>query len=281
MTTTSSQKNAFSPSKVFCILYGVGGTADVGRHAVRAALDAFPGTVRVLTGDPEETLLGQTNWNSACGPHTFTPEERARLDLRTIRPTSKTEDWTEHLDNVGGIVSAMGNRQGFYVGHQYGKVATEKLLKAIMQSQESGVVSRLVAITSVGCNEDWPPMEFHWAGGILKWLFRTLMRTGWRDLEETEKVIRSSDANLNYLIVRPVGLGEERRPKNEWFVQKEKYKDKVGPDMSKMDCARFAVQQVLEPTYENTAVVVGSDWESFTLDEPPASTPVSNSHDET
>lgn len=32
--------------------------------------------------------------------------------------------------------------------------------------------------------------------------------------------------------------------------------------MSKMDCASFAVHEVLEPTYNRRGVVIGSNWDS-------------------
>ena len=78
-----------------------------------------------------------------------------------------------------------------------------------------------------------------------------------KDLEGAENTLMTS--SLDYLIIRPVGLGEEEKPKGEWFVQKEKHKDKLGFNMSKLDCARFAVTEVLNPTYHRRAVVVGND----------------------
>lgn len=159
-----------STDKVLCILFSSGGTADVGRHAVRAALDAFQGQLRVLTKNP--LALEESNWNSASGPHSFTKEERDRMDVRAVDFT-KAEDLSCHLDGVGAVVSALGNRQPLY-GDHVAKVGTQKLVKAM----ESVGVERLVAVTSVGLNEDWPPVEFHWVGNILKWLFRTLCWQG-------------------------------------------------------------------------------------------------------
>lgn len=246
----------FPASKVFVVLYSSGGTADVGRHAVRAALDAFDGQVRVLTKNPA-TLLEETDWNSGSGPHTFTTEERSRLDVRAV-DFKTCDDLSPHLDDCGGIVSALGNRQPFF-GDRVGEVGTTKLIQAM----EKRGVERLVAITSVGLNEDWPPMEFHWAGIPLKWIFR-IGRTNYSDLNKAEQAIRKSD-KVDYLLVRPVGLGEERRPKNEWFIQETKHEGKLGPDMAKLDCARFAVQEVLNPTYHKRAVVIGSNWENFQM----------------
>jgi hypothetical protein len=247
----------FPTDKVLCILYSKGGIADVGRHSVRAALDATSSVViRVLTEDPK-TLLEETNWNCGCDSHTFSEEELKRLDIRTVDITK--DDLQPHLDNVGGVISALGNRQLYY-GHNVGTQGTQNLVNAM----EARKIPRLVAITSVGLSEDWPPLEFHWLGGILKWMF--VISRCHVDLQGVENTIKSS-TSLDYLLIRPVGLSEGRRPKGEWFVQKKKGESKVGPDMSKMDCARFAVSEVMDPTYNRRGVVVGSNWETFTLDE--------------
>lgn len=238
----------FPADKVFCILYSSGGTADVGRHAVRAALDSSDLKIRVLTRDPK-TLLEETNWNS-YGEHTFTDQEVDRLDVRTV--DIEKDDLKPHLKDVGGVVSALGNRQPYF-GDNIANAGTKNLLSAM----ESEGVGRLVAVTSTGCNEDWPPLEYHFAGKVFKWMLRTVARKGYKDLCEAEKAIFGS--TRNYLVVRPVGLGEDRPPTGEWVIQKKKYEHKVGLDMSKLDCARFCVQEVLKPTYEKRAVVIGTD----------------------
>lgn len=248
--------------KILLILYSSGGTPDVGRHAIRAALDMCSNPLRILTCNPD-TILKETNWNCACDhekQHTFTQEELARMDIRTVDfSTTNPKVWNDHLQNVGAVISALGNRQPLY-GDRVGISGTNQLVDA-MQNQN---VQRIVAITSVGINDDWPPVEFHYLGNILKILFLTLSRSAYKDLAGVENILTSSSSSsLDYLIVRPMGLGEDRKPKNEWFVQKEKYKDKLGYDMSKLDCARFAVTEVLNPTYHKRAVVVGSNWEDF------------------
>jgi hypothetical protein len=245
------------PNKVLCILYSSGGTADVGRHAVRAALDMCPNQLRVLTADP--ATLEEKNWKCACDPpHEFTKEERDRMDIRKV--DFSQEDFTRHLENCGAVISALGNREPFH-GDRVGTKGTQLLVNAMERSQD---VKRVVAVTSAGLNEDWPPMEFHWAGSILKWMFRTVSRRAIDDLAGAENALLES--SLDCLIIRPVGLGEDRRPKKEWHIQKEKYKDKLGVDMSKLDCARFAVSEVLQPSYHKRAVVVGSDFETFQFD---------------
>jgi len=88
------------------------------------------------------------------------------------------------------------------------------------------------------------------------------------DLKRAENEITKhaeSNGDLDYLLIRPVGIGEDREPVGEWFVQDRKYGTKLGMDMSKLDCARFAVSEVLKPTYHRRAAVVGSDYGTFEM----------------
>jgi nucleoside-diphosphate-sugar epimerase len=245
--------------KVFCVIYSTGGIGDVGRHAVRAALDQFEGKVRVITRFPES--LEEVNWNSASGPHSFTDAERERLEIIALDVTK--DDLVPHMTNVGTVVSALGIRQPFLGSNNIvGEAGTKNLVKAM----ESCNVDRVVAVTSVGCNEDWPPIEFHWTGHVLKFMFRTVSRSNYRDLNLVENALKKS--KLDYLLVRPMGLGEERKTMGEYFIQKKKGEDKVGPDMAKMDCATFVVKEALNPSYHKTAVVIGSNWDTFELNPP-------------
>jgi NAD(P)H-binding len=251
-----------SADQILCVLYSSGGTADVGRHAVRAALDQFGGKIRVITKSPE--TLDEENWNCSCPRHSFTDAERARLELIALDVTK--DDLRPYLTHdVGAVVSALGNRQPYF-GDRVGSAGTQRLVKAIMETSSNNSIRRVVAVTSVGCNEDWPPIEYHWVGNILKWMFRTVSRSAYKDLNGAEMALKTS--KLDYLLVRPVGLGEERKPKGEYFIQTKKGHDKVGPDMSKMDCATFVVKEALDPTYHTTAVVIGSDWDTFQLNPP-------------
>ncbi|GAX24659.1 hypothetical protein FisN_4Hh217 [Fistulifera solaris] len=242
------------PSPVLCILFSSGGTADVGRHAVQAAIETYDGPIRVLTRDTQ--VLQEANWNCACPePHQL---ELQRLDVRAVDVNK--DDLKEHLKDVGIVISALGNRQPFH-GDCVAQAGTRNLVNAMLHHN----ISRLVIITSAGCNEDFPPMEYHWTGTILRCLFRSVSRREYRDLCLAEDVLRNHEQSdqLDYLIVRPVGLSEERPPVHAWVIQKQKYEDKLGPDMSKMDCARFCLQEALQPTYHRQAVVIGSDPETF------------------
>ena len=103
-------------------------------------------------------------------------------------------------------------------------------------------------------------MEFHFAGKVMDAMFSTICRREANDLLGSEQVYKESK-NLDFLLVRPVGLAEDAVPSGEWFIQKEKHKDVVGTNIAKMDCGRFVVQEALNPTLHRTAVVIGGDPE--------------------
>lgn len=253
------------PRSSLVILYGVGGLSDVGRHAVLAALDAGVESIRVLTQHPE--LLELPNWKCSCPtPHSFTEAERRRIRVVPVKDWQDEDEYQtslqQHFRGADAVVSCLGNRQPglFEPELKQGWVAAAGNAMAIRAMQQHGV-QRVVAVSSVGVEEDWPPMEFFWiAKVILSALFVTpgLVRKAFWDLTHAERAYRQTDSRVDFLIVRPVGLGDEVVPVGTWQLQKEKYKDTVGGNMAKMDCARYMVQEALKPTKHRTAVVIGA-----------------------
>lgn len=245
-----------APPHRMVILYGYGGTSDVGRHAIQVALDEHKDvSVVVLTQHPE--LLSETNWHCGCQPeHT--------LDLERIEKLVKVDTWdddslTHHFAKADSVVMCVGNRQPglFDKKIQQAWVAADAaalVLKAMKENQ----VKRLVVMSSVGIEEDWPPVEWHWGGKIMSFLFLTLARGAYDDLCKLEKQVRSSEKAIDYLIVRPVGISDDAVPRNSWKLLKETNKDtNLGVNMAKMDVARFMVQEALNPTEHCEAVTIG------------------------
>ena len=250
------------------ILYGIGGLSDVGRHAVQVAVDLMQhpqqpskeqrsgstlSEVVVLTKYPD--LLKEPNWNCGC------PEPHA-VDLNRIKlvPVKAWNDpgLAEHF--AGGsstaVVSCVGNRQPGVGGND----AHESMEQLILPAMKQHAVSRLVVMTSVGVEEDWPALEFFAMGRyVLSCMFLTVSRRAFRDLTKMERAVRQgTDAALDFLLVRPVGIGEDVLPAGKWQLQSQKYKDVLHFDMAKLDVARFMVQEALRPKLHRTAVVIGA-----------------------
>lgn len=239
------------------IFYSKGGLGDVGRHAVLAALERDDvSKLKVFSEHPEaiQEFHPKKNWNCGCpDKHVLTKEQLERVEIIKVDGW-RVKDLSSHFEGVTAVVSCLGNRQMF-IGD---RVAAEGS-RAIISCMSSHSITRVVAITSVGLGNDIPACEWHYGGKIMGVLFQTTSRREAVDLRRME--LKFEDSDLDYLLIRPVGLGEDVVPVNEWFIQKEKFKDTLGINMAKMDCARFMVEEALKPTRHRTAVVVGADPE--------------------
>ncbi|CAB9504543.1 Demethylmenaquinone methyltransferase [Seminavis robusta] len=241
------------------ILYGMGGLSDVGRHAVQVAVEKrlkgeVEGIIKVLTPYPE--LLDEPNWNCGCTEeHKFTEEEKKLFDLVHVK------DWSDkslisHFKDATAVISCVGNRQPTFMGVKPDSWCSLEGNQLVISAMKEHSIQRAVVCSSMGINEDWPPAEFHWAGKAMSLIFTVFARKAYRDLADMENAYRASD--LDYLLVRPVGIGEDFVPENEWHLQTEKHKDTdLHMEIAKLDVARYMVQEVLAPTRHKDAVVIG------------------------
>jgi hypothetical protein len=239
------------------ILYGMGGLSDVGRHAILAALERNDVEhIVVLTQHPQ--LLDETNWNCGCPePHKLTDSDTERVTIVPVQSwTANTVDFTKHFQNATAVVSALGNRQPFF-GHNEAADGNAVVIKIMQQMKD---LKRVVICSSVGIEEDWPPLEFFPMGRYaLSLMFATCSKRNSKDLTAMERAYKATSENdIDYLIVRPVGLGEDIKPVNTWAIQKKKHEDKLHFDMAKLDCARFMVEEAITPTRHRDAVVIGA-----------------------
>jgi nucleoside-diphosphate-sugar epimerase len=232
------------------VLYGTGGLSDVGRHAVQAALERSDvESIKVLTQHPQ--LLEESNWQCGCEkPHEFSEQDRQRFEVIPVK-SWKDDDLGSHFAGATAVVSCLGNRQPFIGGY----VANEGN-QAVIKAMKANKVTRAVVISSSGIEEDWPPMEFFWGGKILALTFFTISRQAFQDLTMMERAYRNSE--LDYLLVRPVGIGEDVVPVGEWYLQREKHEDVLSCNMAKLDLARFMVEEAINPSKHAEAVVVGA-----------------------
>lgn len=270
-TTTSSSCRTITTMTHhrLVILYGMGGLSDVGRHAVQAALEQTPEVVEhvtVLTEHPE--LLDESNWNCGCpDPHALTEADRTRLTVVPV-PSWKKKNSADvdallepHFADATAVVSCLGNRNAT-VGHWVSHAGNLAVIRAVQQQQRKNKdlrTRRVVVCSSIGIEEDWPPMEMFPLGrAIMTAIYLTLGYALFRDLTAMERAYRATaPEEIDYLLVRPVGIGEEVRPAGTWELQKEKYVDDVGFNMAKLDVARFMVQEAIKPTRHREAVVIG------------------------
>lgn len=261
--------------KTLAIFFSSGGLGDVGRHAILVALDdPRVASIKLFASSKNMKTLDLPNWKCGCtAPHDWNEAvtkssklfEKFELDLSNKNDKDVGRILKEQLKDVDAIISCMGNRQPFW-GDRVGAAATHHIKIAM----EATNIKRIVAMTSMGLNEDHPCMEWRWEGKIMDFLFKTICRREKKDLVELESLLTSSKPEvLDYLLVRPVGLGEEVVPEGTYFVQKQKHTDVVGYNMAKMDCARLFVDQAVSSStgMHRTAVVVGSNPKSESIEE--------------
>lgn len=243
------------------VAYGVGGLSDVGRHAILAAL-ARPEVAHVTVLTQFPAMLEEKNWKCGCdAPHSFSEEDKKRLTIFSVPSWDDKETLLPYFNGATAVVSCLGNREAFR-GHRDAAPGTEAIVHAMKQnSQPDHRLTRLVAITSVGIEEDWPPLEFFRpAYYILSALFLTIAKPGFNDLTKMERLVKATtEEEIDFLFVRPVGLGEDVKPVNGWVLQKKKYEDTLHFDMAKLDCARYMVEEAIKPTRHRGAVVIGAE----------------------
>ncbi len=251
-----------------------GGLSDVGRHAILAALENESiDKITVVTEHPEK--LSEANWDCGCvGGHTNPfndPENKSRLEMVKIDTwTKEQKDLAEHFSGATGVVSCLGHRQP---GWKYPELITRGLIayvgnRQVIAAMSAAKLDRVVVITSFALKgrgtSEWP----HWASTLMGCLQKTFMRKAGNDLARMEAAYVESP--LDYLLVRPVGISEDKVPVGRYYLQQPGEKKSldgasgeiidgiVGGNMAKMDAARFMVDEAIRPTLHRTSRVVGS-----------------------
>ena len=282
-STDSRQHNndsmTSSTSCKLVVTYGIGGLSDVGRHAILAALkNVLIDKITVITKHSEQ--LNETDWNwSFPSDHTLPgkytnpfndPKLASRLEMVSIDSWTKEQpDLARFFVGAAGVVSCLGHRQP---GWKNKELITRGLIaydgnKKVIAAMSEAKVSRVVVITSVALMGDksWS----HWASKVMGCLFKTFQRKAGTDLIKMEAAY--VDSTLDYLFVRPVGMGETQIPVGRYYLQVpgnnksinvysggEIVDGIVGGNMAKWDVARFMVNKVIQTTLHRKSQVVGS-----------------------
>ena len=243
------------------VLYGIGGLSDLGRHAILAALEQ-PSVehITVVTEYPE--LLDETQWECNCtGGHTNPskthPEKITLVKVKDWK-TDNVAELTPHFRGATAVISCLGHRQP---GVKYPQLIQRGLIahdgnKQVIRSMQAANVERVVVASSMGMGEN-----IHWAGKLMKIFFWTNTRKAYKDLRLMEKAYQETSAEaIEYLLIRPTGLGEEVVPVGaKWYTQETRNEATVGLELAKMDCASYRVKEALFPTKSRSGIIVGSE----------------------
>ena len=246
------------------IFFSSGAFGDCARHAILHALDdQRVAKILVYSSERNMSSLDEPNWKCGCkkdhgAEMKKSPCSEDKLQLITV-DVADAEEMTNggkvDLSGVDAVISGLGNRQMF-IGDRVARKGTKNIVVAMRDAN----VQRIVAMSSMGVNDDKPCMEWRSEGKFMAALFKTVSRREYKDIAGMEKDLAATDASdINYLLVRPVGLGEECVPRDEYFIQKKKFEDELGPNMAKSDVAKFLLEEALDPTFERRAIVIGAD----------------------
>jgi len=249
-------------TKTLAILFSRGAFGDCAKHAVLTAMeDDRVGKIKIYSSSIAE--LNDPNWKCGCGidhgaqlKDSPNAHKLERIHVKDL--TCSPEQLSSEVDlrGVDAVISGIGNRQMF-LGDRVAKAGT-KNITILMKAND---IDRLVMMSSMGVDSDvsndWPCMEWRKEGKFMGYLFNTLSRREYSDIVGAENEAYAS--GVNYLTIRPVGLGEQVKPAGRCYVQKKKFEDVLGANMAKMDVGRFMVEEALEPTFHKQAVVIGAD----------------------
>jgi len=237
---------------VIAIFISSGDLGDVGKHAVAVALqNPAVSSVKLFRKTPTQA----EPWKCSCPDdsfHTVTSPRLETIHIEWFDPQLVTT-LRHHLVSVTHVLTGLGNRVLFH-RDDMSKHGMERVLPALTNQ-------RLVMLSSVGVAEDWPPMTWSAEGRRLESCFRTISWSQHQDLCAGEAILRAyaaRHADWEYTIVRVVLMPDSVASTNEWVVQTTKNQEPFPAEgISKLDCARFLVQQLLEPQYLRRAVTVG------------------------
>lgn len=245
--------------KKLVVLYGIGGLSDVGRHVILAGLEKNVDHITVITEYPD--MLNEKQWECGCPDgHTNPFNDEAYASKLTM---VKIDSWkneqpnlSEHFQDANAVISCLGHRQPGWKNKELIKkgLAARDGNKQVISAMQKANVSRVVTISSVGLyrgDKSWP----HWASKLMRLFFLTFQRKARKDLQAMEKLF--TESSLDYLIVKPTGMGEDVVPAGKYFLQ-EPREECVGGNMAKMDVARFMVNEAIQPTMARGSKVVGS-----------------------
>mmetsp|Transcript_28758 Transcript_28758/g.77419 ORF Transcript_28758/g.77419 Transcript_28758/m.77419 type:complete len:222 (-) Transcript_28758:174-839(-) len=145
------------------------------------------------------------------------------------------------------VVAAPGSRQP-------GLANTCELgARIIVGAMKTAGVERLVVLSSMGVGNDFIPAGF--AKYLMKVMMVTYMAQPKRDLVAMEQVVR--DSNLDYVIVRPMGVDPDELPQGKWRVIDAPVKRAPPLTVAKEDVAQYVLTEALSRAHSQAAVTVG------------------------
>mmetsp|Transcript_16295 Transcript_16295/g.19313 ORF Transcript_16295/g.19313 Transcript_16295/m.19313 type:complete len:260 (+) Transcript_16295:511-1290(+) len=156
------------------------------------------------------------------------------------------------IEGADAVISCLGNRQPSM--ERWCALGTRKVVSGMHTKN----IRRLVCLSSMGIGKDFmktTPLTVLWAV-----MLKTCLRSARKDLYGLEKVVRESD-NLDFVLVRPVGLTPQQPPQGscDHLVSKPAKGTNSGLQfmLAKSDAAAFMLGEALAPTIHSREVTIG------------------------
>jgi len=246
-------------TKTVAILYATkGGMGDVGKFAMTlAGLDESS-----LSYNIKPVALSLENFSECTDKGLKVDVEDLELKKKTEKILKTMEESVVKIDvsrdsaeaEIGDaiegsdvVISCLGNRQPKM--ERWCSLGTQKVVGAMKTKK----IQRLVSLSSMGIGEDFlktTPLTILWTV-----LLRTLLRSARKDLYGLEQTV--SESNLDYVLVRPVGLTPSVPPQGSCDQLLSKGDGALQFMLSKSDAAAFMLREALAPTIHGRAVTIG------------------------
>jgi len=253
MTCNASKANSSKALRLVVLYENDSGIGDVGKHVVSQALSQG---IFVCGISEKPSLLQEV---ASVSPIVLSDEQllaNVTIDIANMTPTDRST-LEKSLDGADAVVACSWSRQP---GHnRFASKWMEELLAAMKKRE----VQRLVVVSSTGIGDDWPPFPWSFTIGNL---FSIILAcaTPWStsiysDLSRMEQSIQSSE-NIDYVIIRPMGLAPEEAPRRDAQpdIVEAGGKQPMEFNIAKEDVASLVLREaVLAPSLHRRAVSVG------------------------
>lgn len=235
---------------LIAVVFGkFGGLSDCGAYAALHAHRSQDVSVRIiaLSAEATEGVFDGVNVDVADKTekaHVHDAFQNIDVTAIDVHSADAQSQLNQAFEGVTAVVSCNGNRQPFCSRH------LELSARKITAAMKANNVKRLVQISSFGIGNVLVPNS-----GILRFwscLLATLIRSGRNDLNAMEQVVTNTD--LDYVLVRPVGVDPEAKPVGSWLVLSEPHVGPVDLSVSKSDVGSFMLQEAVTPTLHRTTI---------------------------